>query len=483
MSSTSGCAPSWATPRSPERPTYGPAVAKLSAFLGRPLMPWQKLVADVALEVLPTGRWAYRTVVVTVPRQSGKSSLVSAVIAHRGQLVENGSLWMTAQDRGKAKKRWDGLTRELERKLPRTFKRKISNAHEVLQWLETGSQLFLFSPDGSSMHGESPDLVAPDEIWHFNAAQSAALQQAYLPGMITKNAQEWLTSTQGTDESEWLNDLTATGRSAVDEGRREGIAYFEWSIPPAVDGTPVEKLDNERLLDVIAAHHPAYGDEPGPGVTTREGLAFYLDRFAGDRAGYIRGYGNLRMGSTHVRVIPESVWSAAETDWLIPERVGIGVAVDEDGQNVAVVAAGRLPSGQAVVEVVQTGPGWTLQLDDAEVAPSDFVKRIRSKSKVVGVATMTTGANRDLGDQLGSTPIGPADYAAACARFRNGVRERTVLHRDQPSLNDAMKTVGQRKAAGGLGWSGVGATVADAASLALWAADHPGEVVGRFQVF
>ena len=47
-------------------------------------MPWQQHVADVALEVDPaTGLLAYREVVVTIPRQSGKSSLALAIMVHR----------------------------------------------------------------------------------------------------------------------------------------------------------------------------------------------------------------------------------------------------------------------------------------------------------------------------------------------------------------------------------------------------------------
>jgi len=49
-------------------------VAEVAAQLGTPLMPWQQYVVDVALELDPeTGQLAYREVVLTVPRQSGKA--------------------------------------------------------------------------------------------------------------------------------------------------------------------------------------------------------------------------------------------------------------------------------------------------------------------------------------------------------------------------------------------------------------------------
>lgn len=492
----SGCAPSWATPRSPERLTYGPAIGAVSALLGQPFMPWQQAAADVSFEILPSERWAYPTVLWTTPRQAGKTTGLRAVNAHRGQILAGGSLWMTAQKRDKARQRWLDLTEPLVTKMPARFRRNVGVSHEVLRWVETLSRLIPFAPNKDDMHGESPDLVSVDEIWAFLAAQAEELQQAYLPGMITKNAQELLTSTQGTDESEWLNELTGTGRALVEEqeldpSKRAGMCYVEYSIASRRAERPDEvevggelvsvlTLDDETLLDLIVEHHPAAGH-----TISREGLAAHLTRFRNNRPGFIRGYGNLRLGSSRPRVIPLGVWSAAGQAPAMPERVGLGVAVDEDGQNVAVVAAGRLESGRAVVEVVQVGDGWTLEMDGAQVEPPEFVKRLRARSKVVGVATMTTGANRDLGDQLDdSLAVGPADCAAACARFRSGVRELTVLHRDQPSLNEAMKTAGQRKAGGGLVWSGEGASVANAASLALWAADHPEEQVpDEFRIF
>ena len=71
------------TPRS-DLPTRGGQVAKLSQAKGRPFMPWQQLAADVALEYDPdTGLNRYSTIVVTVQRQSGKTTWVGTLADHR----------------------------------------------------------------------------------------------------------------------------------------------------------------------------------------------------------------------------------------------------------------------------------------------------------------------------------------------------------------------------------------------------------------
>lgn len=75
------CTPRFATPRNYSRKTLGPLVGEIASALGTPLMPWQQYVADVALEIDPdTGLLAYREIVLTVPRQSGKDLAVTTPI-------------------------------------------------------------------------------------------------------------------------------------------------------------------------------------------------------------------------------------------------------------------------------------------------------------------------------------------------------------------------------------------------------------------
>jgi hypothetical protein len=84
MATATECPPLYATARDPSRPTLGGDVAAIAEQLGTPFMPWQRLVADVAMEVDPaTGLLAYREVDLTTPRQSGKTTLELAVLVHR----------------------------------------------------------------------------------------------------------------------------------------------------------------------------------------------------------------------------------------------------------------------------------------------------------------------------------------------------------------------------------------------------------------
>jgi phage terminase large subunit-like protein len=76
--------PLFGTPRDYSRETYGHEVAEVAKRLGKPLMPWQRYAADVALEIDPdTGELWYEEVDITVPRQSGKSTLILALMVWR----------------------------------------------------------------------------------------------------------------------------------------------------------------------------------------------------------------------------------------------------------------------------------------------------------------------------------------------------------------------------------------------------------------
>src|SRR5215207_11777411 len=112
-----GPAPRWATPRSLDRPTYGGTLARIGRELGLPPMPWQAYIYDVTHEIDPrTGWWCYDDIVITVPRQAGKTTLKIPLYVHRMGALELAQLWMTAQSGGKALDRWNAARQWMERR-------------------------------------------------------------------------------------------------------------------------------------------------------------------------------------------------------------------------------------------------------------------------------------------------------------------------------------------------------------------------------
>ena len=457
-------------------------------------MPWQRQVSDVALEVLPSGKWAYTTVVVTVPRQAGKTAWLETLLIHRGQMLKLASMWITAQSGGKARDRFLAMVERVtlwqEENGVDMFSANIGNAHEVMKWKETRSKLFPFAPEGQKkksdeMHGETPDIISADEIWVHSMLTAKALQQAYVPGMGTKNAQELLTSTQGDENSEWLNSLTEAGRRYVEAGKNTGTAYFEWSIPAISGGIRVQDLPDDALLDLICRHHPAVGY-----TWSRETVAAHLDKFRelDDREGFIRGYGNLRLAGGVARDLPAATWDGAKTELELPETYALGLAFEEDNPGtMALGAAGRLNSGQAVLELapVEGRDGWLHTEDGERWDPVDYVAdHLLEESGATSVAVLNTGPGRIAADRLERLGVAVhripvADYRAACPTLEADLGRRMAVHRSQPTLNKAAESVTFNRTPSGFVWTAPGkdhpVCALASVTLALLAADKPVE--------
>lgn len=468
----------FATPRTPARPSYGPAVITIAAILGKPLMPWQAYVVMVALEVdAETGEWAYSTVVVTVPRQAGKTVILQPVFAHRAGAGHGVRIWQTAQSGRKARKRWMDLTTALvESPLRSKVRRKVGVGHEELRWRVEDSTIEPFSPNDTDMHGETPDLIGVDELWAYDADKAEAVQGAYLPGFTTKDGQAWLLSTAGTAASAWLNTERRQGRAAVAAGVVEGTAYFECSIPEEVNGIKVEDLDDESALQLVLEHHPARGH------TLREKSVRDAMRKMPSRSEFLRAYGNHAGDVAEPSLIDPGAFRRAMAGELIPEGVPVGFAfeVDPERRSASVSAGWRDPeTGRAVVELIEHRPGtrWLAGY---------MAGRIETYEPGV-VAVNDAGPARDVADQLEQAGfellrVNMRDYGAACVRWfeetthtdESGRPAPTCLHDGHPDLEEAVRAARWRISGTSRMFASSDEPITPLVSntVALWAADH-----------
>jgi phage terminase large subunit-like protein len=194
-------------------------------------MGWQAAVADTALE-LDGDELAYSDVVVTTPRQQGKSVLMLAVLVHRMLWARHQRVLFGAQSRLVARSRlldsWWPLVRRS--RLRALFSVSRGTGMEALR-CSNGSMLTLLSSDESAGHGESIDLAVLDECWSHDSSTELAVR----PTLLTRpSSQLWLVSTMGHERSVWWHEKCRAGRTAATSGL-EGTCYFEWSADPAAD--------------------------------------------------------------------------------------------------------------------------------------------------------------------------------------------------------------------------------------------------------
>lgn len=478
-------------------------------------MPHQLHVLEVGLEVQSEaagdpepGEWAYDTVTMLGPRRIGKTTIVCPVAAHRMRRTPGGRAFMTAHNGKTAVKRWREAADLIERSpLGSEVRKRISIAFEELRW--TNNSLFLpFAPNEEGLHSETPDLVFVDEFWRFSAEQATALQDSYVPAFGTTSGQAWLMTTAGTESSAWLHTEREAGRAGVAAGVNLGRAFVEYSLPPVVDGTPVDALTDPELVAACIAAHPAVchvagcigarGRRPCPhGFTVRPAAiraAWEAMRPETRRSSFLRAYGNRDAADEGERwlALEERVWSQQTDADGIPTGVGValGVTVDEDSQDATISAGWRERRGRMHTEVLdhRVGTRWV-----ASAVAGVVERQAKAGAPVVAVAIPNVKGSRDVADQLEAAGIevlkvAQADVYAADTRHRDELNAGTWLHSDPMREKLAQTTGSARTAAAVAVWRGrwtkgsAPITALTSQTLAGWGYDHRPEDLGPFRI-
>ena len=451
--------PTWATGASHRRHELG-LTERTAAALGLELMPWQRRVVRVATELLGTG-YAFPLVVVTVPRQAGKTTLVGLLALGRMLERPGTRVWLTAQTRQDARDTLLELGGLLAGSAlgPVTHQRLAAGSEQLS--LPGGSSMRVFSPGPHALHGRVADLVVLDEVWAYDEDRGAQVLQAAVPAQATRPRRQVLAvSTAGDDAATFLAALVEAGRAGVGAGLRQGAAYFEWSVPDELDaGDPA----------VAARYHPAVGHTITPAALVD--AARVMARHPG---AFARAYGNRwTTGTGDPALDPEHYRATVRVDLAPGSPLVLGYDVALDRQHAAVAVAGR--SGDLpVVELIayDRGSAW-LPGRLAELAV---------RHQVVAIAHDPAGPGAGTAERI-TLPAGCAllparsrDYAAASEGFAEAVDAGLVAIRPSSDLDVAVLGAGRRLV--GDGWAfGRRASSADvspliAAALALWGLDR-----------
>jgi hypothetical protein len=456
------CLPRFATPRTPDRPTFGGRIAKCAEVLGQPLMPWQHMVADVGGEVLEDGLPAYREVWVTVPRQNGKTTLVLAWELDRSltwRLVPQRILY-SAQNGAEAAKKLVNEQGPLVRRSP--FKAALENVYrangnEAIAW-RNGSRIDILRDSESAGHGKTIDLAVIDEAF---ADVDDRREQALIPAMATRrDAQILGVSTAGTEASVYLRRKFDAGRAAVMSGATSGIAYFEWSADPDADPD-----DPETWRSCM----PALGHTIDLGVV-RHARATMTD------GEFRRAFLN-QWTSTEERVIPAALWAKVcpSPDIQPAGAIAFGLDVNEERSAASIVAADR--DGNARLIDHRPGVGWVV---DRVV---ELTEKHRGTVAVDGYgpagALVADLEHRSVKVRSFTT----SEFAKSCGSFYDDVVENRLRVASNALLDDAVAGANRKQVGDAWRWTRRGSsevTPLVALTLAVRAArDTPPQFVPK----
>lgn len=427
------CVPRWATTRTESRRTVGPEIARVAEQFGQPLMPWQQMIADVAGEMigdLP----AYREVIISVPRQSGKTTLVLAWECHRALMWGRAQrITYTAQTGEDARKKLiddqgplvdpeSPLRTPLSAGVKRIFRGAGASSIDFL----TGSRIVLISSGKAGGHGKTSDLAVIDEAF---ADSDDRREQALVPAMLTRaDAQVLILSTMGTEESVYWNRKVATGRESVANGLTEGVAYFEWSADPDL---PIDSPSTWYSC------MPALGHTQGePAV--RHALETMTE------GEFRRAMLNQRTISDE-RVIPVGTWNAVCNERVEPiGTLTFALDVNPERSGAAICVA----DGSGACEMVKSaeGLGWVVEA----------CQTLSANGSEVVVDKRSPAASLIPELQMASVNVVEYDtteVTRACGGLYDAVADQKIRIRRNPVLDEAVAGASKRQSGDAWMWA------------------------------
>lgn len=327
-----GCALTPATSRGFEITEFAADVA------GEPFMPWQRWISVHAFELLPSGLYRFRTVLVLVARQSGKSTWKRVVSVWRLSVDEAKLVLGVAQDVSLAREQWtmaqdtirasDDLAAELG-----TVRRVNGD-----EWFRLSAGRYkIAAANRRAARGLSVDELNIDELREMRSWDSwSALSKTT---MARPQGMTVAMSNAGDDTSVVLNQL----REAALAGRDDSLGIFEWSGP---EGCAIDDPDAWRAAN------------PGLGYTVSE--AAIRSALGTDPESVFR----TEVLCQRVKLLDPAVdpqrWSAGldvGTLDAVRDRVALCVDLALDGRHATLAAAAVLADGRVRVELVRAWEG------------------------------------------------------------------------------------------------------------------------------
>ena len=429
--------------------------------LGVTLMPWQKWLLIHALEVVdyPDGwRFRFRTIIVLVGRQNGKTTLGAVLSLFFLYCLRTGLVIGTAQDLEQAEDTWSMCVEmaqsndELSDQISHVW---YTNGAKRLQLTDNRNYRVRASTRKAG-RGKSADLVLLDELREHRTWEAwSALSKT---GIAKKNALLWCMSNAGDGTSVVLRHFRIRAHALL--GDPDGIAaaladgepldedtdledtalgIFEWSAPPDADKRDREAWAqaNPSLGYTIEERtiRAACADDPDD-VFKTECLCQWVTAAIAPP---------FPVGAWEAGIDPQSI--------IAPDSaLFFGVDVSDDRARASIAVCGMRPDRSWHVELVayRNGVGW-LQGWFAQRAEQYRGMKVALQSKgapVSGMAEIIAAV-----DGVEIIPCQGADVAGWCGRFWDAVASLDpskqgevvpIYHLPQPALDLAANVASTR---------------------------------------
>ena len=435
--------------------TDGMRAAKILKVGGLILDPWQMEVMDDWLAFSPGGKWINKTCGGSVPRQNGKTCLISGR-AEAGMVLYDEQVLYTAHLQKTATETFEEMAAFFDSPNLRKYVKDIKTAlgrEQII--LSSGARVKFLARTRNGGRGQHGDLLIFDEAQELDSDQQAS----FLPAISASLNPQTIYIGTPPDPNADGTVFRGIRKKALD-GTTKSTAWFEFSVDKIGDVT-----DKKRWADT----NPALGRRILLSTIEGESEQMDPDTFARERLGWWTPVVSERKDFA----IPEDVWDRCASDEPKPEgKTAYGVKFSADGSEVCLCGAVIPKDGPARITMIDrrpTGLGtqWLASWLNERYKKASCVV-IDGKNGVDVLVDKITGTWKYKGSVVRP---GAKDVIAAVGLVVDCLNEQTVTwYSQQEDLRHSATSSIKRPIGGGWGFGGDDSTPIEACALALWGA-------------
>ena len=446
--------------------TAWPRIVAKCAEMGVSFDPWQQGIGSIALGKRRNGKYAATVggVVMSIPRQVGKTFLVGMIIIALCVIFPGFTALWTAHRTRTASMTFASMQAMVKKKKiwPHVDAIRTSNGEQEIRFKNGSIIMFGAREQGFGRGFDKVDAEIFDEAQILS--EKALEDMVPAANQSTQEAGALLffmgTPPRPGDPGEEFSNR----RSKALSGKAKNIVYVEFAADPQADPD-----DREQW----AKANPSF-----PHRTPVESMERMRENLTDDDS-FKREALGIWEAEDSARVIDEDSWNlVADPASMAIERLSLAIDVPPSRGISSVALAGLRADGRWHVELDDSRKGvdWVIPWVVARASKnrlhsvvvdemSGLVERRRDRNYLIGTDVLVTLAAAE-----------GRDMAIACAKFYDGVIDRSVVHTDQPQVNVALSLARKRPLAGGWAWNRKDAasdiTPIVAQTLALWGAQN-----------
>lgn len=425
----------------------GEKALELARRMGQKPMPWQEWCVKQILATNEAGLWTHGDSVIIIPRQNGKSWVLSVVIIYyifvlRRNVIFTAQRWPTAEDIWK--RTWamvdsvPSLRKLVQRKTCSQGRGTIELRKKPGE--EEGPNVIMTTRSADLGRGlTKKDLIIYDEAYNLQGSETSALDATQL---AAEDPQTIYSSSAVNADEHFYGEILTGQRERGLSGEDPSVFFAEWMAPE-----DMKRADEETWKYANPSFGVIQNERKVNSLLQKARTPDRITSFDVEILG--RGNWPALGGASHEAIIDADVW--ADLFQAEPDVVGdsaVSLDVTPDAEKVGMVSASRTRDG--------------IHLSVAPVDAFERQKVIRvageavRRNDPVAIAIDVAGPASIIESELRRTGIapekmGPSRVVAACELFLQLVQEGKITHDGSPRLAEAVAVAEFRDVKGEMG--------------------------------